>query len=256
MIDTHTHIYLPEFDSDRDEAITRAKTSGVSKLLLPNIDEASVEPMLKLVALYNTFCKPMMGLHPCSVKEDYRDVLATLEQHLVSGKAAYCAIGEIGLDYYWDKTYINHQHQALRIQLHWAAEYKLPFSMHTRDAMDDAIGIVAEHFTRGVHGVFHCFGGSVEQAKKIISMNCMLGIGGVVTYKKTALDEVLKYIPLDYIVIETDAPYLTPVPFRGKRNEPAYLIYLVKRLAEIYRLSEEEIIQCTSDNARRMFKLL
>ncbi len=255
MIDTHTHIYLPEFDNDRDAVLLRAQQEGVTQVLLPNIDLDSVESMHSCVASNKSFCKAMIGLHPCSVKDDYKIVLEKLKQYLNPESNPYCAIGEIGLDYYWDKNFIREQQDALHTQLQWASDYNLPFSMHTRDAMDDAIAITADFMKQRVRGVFHCFGGTIEQAEKIITLNCMLGIGGVVTYKKAALDEVLKFIPLSNIVLETDAPYLTPVPFRGKRNEPAYLKYIVQQLAGIYHLSEAAVIQQTSDNAKRIFQL-
>lgn len=253
MIDTHTHIYLPEFDSDRDVVIIRARQAGIDYLLLPNIDEESVDVMHALVQKEPELCKPMMGLHPCSVKADYEEVLKRLRKYFDVQK--YIAVGEIGLDYYWDKTFVEQQKKALQIQLQWCIDLQLPFSMHTREAMDDAIETVKQFESASVRGVFHCFGGTKEQAKKIIDMNCMLGIGGVVTYKKAALDEVLKYIPLDYLVLETDAPYLSPVPMRGKRNEPAYLTYIISRLATIYHCYESEIKERSSFNAKRMFRL-
>lgn len=253
MIDTHTHIYLQEFDTDRDLVIQRAKDAGITALLLPNIDLDSVEALHQCIQAYRSFCKPMMGLHPCSVTASYKDALEKLSTYLHLKSTAYCGIGEIGLDYYWDNTFVNEQKKALETQLNWCDHFSLPFSMHTREAIEDAIAITKTFLDKGVRGVFHCFGGSLAQAKQIIDMNCMLGIGGVVTYKKAALDEVLRYIPLSHIVLETDAPYLPPVPNRGKRNEPAYLTYIVKRIAGIYSVSESEVMQQTADNARRMF---
>lgn len=254
MIDTHTHIYLSEFDADRDAMISRAQSAGISHLLLPNIDQDSVEDMHRCVEVYTGFCKPMLGLHPCSVKDNYKEVLSRLKLYLDSDRC-YCAIGEIGLDYYWDKQYVPQQHNALSTQLEWAVSKGLPFSMHTRDAMDDAISITKDCVHYKTRGVFHCFGGSMDQARKILDLNCALGIGGVVTYKKSMLEDVLKFVPLDAIVLETDAPYLPPVPYRGKRNEPAYLNYIAIKLAEIYQVDKQVIIEKTTANARSIFKL-
>jgi len=258
MTDTHTHLYLPEFDADRAEMLERSHQAGLNYMLLPNIESGSIDAMHALVDNSASRCLPMMGLHPCSVKANWKDELEVVKDWLFGSKRKYYGVGEIGLDYYWDKSFVNEQHIALRKQLEWAALLDLPFSMHTREATDDCIQIVAavkkEHPT--LRGVFHCFGGTFEQANKIIDLDSMLGIGGVVTYKKAGLDLVLQHVPLEHIVLETDAPYLSPVPFRGKRNEPSYLKHVVDKLAGIYSKSAVEIEAQTDANASRMFKLI
>jgi TatD DNase family protein len=251
IIDSHTHIYLPEFAEDRKEMIQRALDAGVKKMYMPNIDSESIDLLTRLEEDYEGICLPMMGLHPCSVQENYKKELAIIEKRLSQGN--YFAVGEIGLDYYWDKTHIDSQKESFRLQIKWAKELNSPIVIHSRDSTQDCIELVKEAKDERLNGIFHCFGGSVEEANQIIELGFYLGIGGVLTYKKSGLDESLKEIDLKHLVLETDAPYLTPVPFRGKRNEPAYLTYIVQRLSEIKEVSVDEVCRITTENAERVF---
>lgn len=252
LIDTHTHIYAKEFDLDRDIMISRAITQGVEKFYLPNVDLDSIQRMLDLEAKYPERCHAMMGLHPCSVDVDYKSVLSEIEKHLYSRN--FVAVGEIGLDYYWSRDFVKEQQDAFRIQCRWAMELNIPIIIHARDSLDDLIELVTEEKNNNnLRGIFHCFGGSIDQAKKIIDLGFSMGIGGVLTYKNSGLDAVVKDIPLEYIVLETDAPYLSPVPYRGKRNESAYLLFIAKKLAEIKGMRIEEISEFTSNNALKIF---
>ncbi len=251
IIDTHCHLYSDEFDRDRKEMITRAQVEGVQKFYLPNIDSSSVSGMLQLEKDYPDVCIPMMGIHPCYIKENYKDELKLVEEWLQ--KRSFAAVGEIGLDFYWDKTHTTQQYEAFHQQIEWAKQYKLPIVIHTREAMQQSIDVVKEHAGKNLKGIFHCFGGSLDEARQITSMGLLLGIGGVLTYKKSGLKEVLKEINLEHMVLETDAPYLTPVPFRGKRNESAYLKYVVEMLAEVKNTSVEEIARVTTTNANLVF---
>ena len=254
LVDTHTHLYLPEFDGDRDMVMLHAFEAGVSKILLPNIDATSVNPLFNLVKQYPQQCFAMMGLHPCSVKENWEDELDNCRSYLFdSDRNMFFGIGEIGLDYYWDKTFVKEQQECFRLQLKWAKELNLPVSIHSREATDDCIAIVAEQKTERLNGVFHCFSGSLEQAQKIIDLGFYLGIGGVVTFKNGGLDKLLPNIPLEHLVLETDAPYLAPVPHRGKRNESSYLKLVVQKIAEIKLVTEEEVERVTTENALRVF---
>ncbi len=252
ITDTHCHLYASEFESDIDAVIKRAQQNGVQKFYLPNIDSGSVEAMLQLETQYPGICFPMIGLHPCSVKENYKEELAVVESWLA--RRRFAAVGEIGLDFYWDKTFADQQYDAFRRQIEWAKQYDLPIVIHTREAMQQCIEVVAAHKTDRLRGIFHCFGGTREEAEQIIASGFYLGIGGVLTYKKSGLKEVLKYIDLAHIVLETDAPYLTPVPFRGKRNESAYLTYVTGALAEVKQVSPEEIAAITTANANLVFQ--
>lgn len=254
LIDTHTHLYAEEFDFDRDAVIQRAINNGVDKLFLPNVDLESIPRMLELEAKYPEHCFAMMGLHPCSVAADYLQDLDKIKEYLFSRK--FAAVGEIGLDYYWSKEFISEQQEAFRIQCRWAIELNLPIIIHARESLDDLIEIVKEEKGNSdVKGIFHCFGGTVEQAKQITDLNFLMGIGGVLTYKKSGLDEVLKEIDLNYLVLETDAPYLSPVPHRGKRNESSYLIAVAEKLAEAKNISLEEVANKTTENAMTLFKM-
>lgn len=252
IIDSHTHIYLPEFADDRKDMIRRALDAGVKKMYMPNIDCESIDLLTRLEEDYEGICLPMMGLHPCSVKEDYKKELRIIEKRLAAGN--YYAVGEIGLDYYWDKTHIDIQKEAFKLQMKWAKELNLPIVIHSRDSTKDCITLVKEFKDESLKGIFHCFGGSVEEANQIIDLGFYLGIGGVLTYKKSGLDETLKEVDLKHIVLETDAPYLTPVPYRGKRNEPAYLSYIVQKLAEVKDHSIEDVCRITTQNSEKVFK--
>ena len=255
LIDTHCHLYLEEFANDIDEVLQRAQQNGVSHFLLPNIDADSIEPLYKLCEK-NASCLPMMGLHPCYIKADYEKTLKRIEKELFAAPEKFIGVGEIGLDYYWDKTYIEEQKNAFRRQLQWAKELDLPVSMHTRDSFADAFEIVKEEAKDGkLRGVFHCFSGSNEDAKKVTDIGFFMGIGGVVTFKNGGLDKALAGLNADNLVLETDAPYLAPVPFRGKRNESAYLTYVVQKLAEVLGIEVENVSEITSQNARKLFKI-
>jgi TatD DNase family protein len=254
FIDTHTHLYLPEFDQDRKEMVNRAIEQGVDLLLLPNIDSSTTEAMFKMVADFPENCHPMVGLHPGSVKENWKDELATLRPLL--DKPGVIAVGEIGMDLYWDKTFIEQQRLVFREQIKWAKEKNLPIVIHAREAFDEIFEILDDVIDENLSGVFHCFTGTVEQAHKILTYpNFMMGIGGVVTYKKAAMDQVLDKVPLDKLILETDAPYLSPVPFRGKRNESAYLVHSAEKLADIQGISLDELAKASTANARQIFNL-
>ena len=251
IIDTHTHLYLPQFDTDRKAVMARAATAGVQKFYLPAISSSETKRMLRLEQEYPDNCVAMMGLHPCYVKDNWQQELQHVEDWL--SKRTFVAIGEIGLDLYWDTTFFEQQQQVFHRQIEWALHYRLPIVIHSRDATPQTIEIIQQYAPKGLRGIFHCFGGTYEEAMQIIGANFYLGIGGVVTYKKSGLDETLKRVPLQHLVLETDAPYLTPLPFRGKRNESSYLTYVVAKLAEIYRLTPEEIAQQTTTNAETIF---
>lgn len=251
MIDTHTHLYGKEFDTDRKETIERALAAGVTKMYLPAIDSESIAAMLQMEADYPANCTLMMGLHPCYVKENWQAELALVKYWL--SKRKFAAVGEIGLDFYWDKTFADQQYQAFDTQMQWALDYKLPINIHTRNVMQETINAVKPFANNGLTGIFHCFGGSYESAKQIIDMGFSLGIGGVLTYKNAGLPEVLKKIPLAHIVLETDAPYLSPIPFRGKRNESSYLKYIVEKLCDIYEIAPDEVGRITTANAEKIF---
>ncbi len=249
--DTHTHLYDERFLDDSDAMILRSLDAGVTKMFLPNCDSETIAPMMQLAARWPQHCFPMMGIHPCYIKENYLQELAIAESWLQREK--FAAVGEIGLDYYWDKTFVAQQKEAFNIQMGWALQYDLPIVIHTRDSMTDGIAMVAARQNGKLRGIFHCFGGSAEEARQIIDLGFYLGIGGVVTYKNSTLPGVLKDIPLEHIVLETDAPYLTPVPYRGKRNESAYIPLIGTTIATIKNCSVEEVADITTGNATRLF---
>lgn len=251
LIDTHAHVYLPEFDPDGQAMLQRAAAAGVARILMPAIDSATHGVQLALETAMPGFCISMMGVHPCSVKENYKDELKTAREWWE--KRHFIGVGEIGLDFYWDKTFTTQQYQAFHEQLEWALQYDVPVSIHSRNATDECIAVVAEHQKGKLKGVFHCFSGDVVQAGKIIDLGLYLGIGGVVTFKNAGLDRVLEQIAPDRVVLETDAPYLAPVPYRGKRNEPAYLRYVVEKLAMIKKMPVEEVAAITTANAEKLF---
>lgn len=252
IIDTHCHLYAEEFENDIEQVIANAQQESVQQFYLPNIDSSSIESMLQLEAKYPGVCIAMMGLHPCSVNADYKKELQTVESWLQ--KRRYAAVGEIGLDFYWDRTFEIQQYEAFRRQTELALQYQLPIVIHTRNAMQQCIDVVSEYAGRGLKGIFHCFGGSMQEAEQIIALGFYLGIGGVLTYKKSGLPAVLDHISLEHMVLETDAPYLAPVPKRGKRNESAYLKYIITALAEIKQTSPEEIARITTANATFVFQ--
>ncbi len=253
LIDTHAHIYSEDYLNDVDNVLQRAYDNDVKKIILPNIDTASVKRLLDLTDAYPHLCYPLMGLHPTSVAADYREELQALEYWLEKRK--FYGIGEIGIDLYWDRTYLNEQQDAFRYQLKLAKSNQLPVVIHVRDSFDEVYAIVKQEQDGNLNGIFHCFTGTHTEAEKIIGLGFLLGIGGVVTFNNSNLSEVIKSIPVQKLVIETDAPYLTPVPKRGKRNESAYLVYVAQALAKIYDVSVNEIAEITSENARNLFKI-
>ena len=255
IIDTHAHLYAEEFSEDQTEVFTRAAAAGVHYFLLPNINSESIPLMEKLIKEQkNTI--PMMGLHPSYVKENWREELKIIETHLFKNPSKYCAVGEIGMDLFWDKTFIEAQKIVFRTQISWAKKLKLPIAIHARDAFDEIFEILDEENDESLKGVFHCFTGSIEQATKILDYGGFkLGIGGVITYKNSGLTEVLNSVELKHLVVETDAPYLSPAPFRGKRNESSYLSYIIEKISGIYKLSDAIIAEVTSQNAIELFQL-
>ena len=256
MIDTHSHIYAEEFTEDVEAVIQRAKAVGVEKILLPNINLQTIQPMLSLCRRHPGFLYPMLGLHPTDLTSDFQSQLHTLESQLSAGHP-YVAIGEVGLDFYWSKEFYEEQLQAFRIQIEWAVLHRLPLMIHTRSAHRELMAVMNDYRQAGLTGVFHCFSGSLEEAHDLLDFEGFaLGIGGVVTYKKSTLPEVLRHVPLSRIVLETDAPYLAPVPHRGKRNESAFVAETMRALSYIYNVEEEEVQSTTNTTVKRIFSLL
>tara|TARA_Y100000813_G_scaffold196073_1_gene178882 strand:- start:1075 stop:1842 length:768 start_codon:yes stop_codon:yes gene_type:complete len=252
-IDSHTHLFSSQFDNDRHQVVQKAIDQGVDKMLLPNINSKTLEAMHQLCQDFPQHCYPMMGLHPCDVKDDYEEELKIIKSHLDKGK--YVAIGEIGIDLYWDKGTLDIQKKAFRQQLKWAKEYDLPVAIHIRNSFDTIFEVLEEVNDQNLRGVFHCFTGSKEQGQKAIEMGFMLGIGGVVTFKNSGLDKVLKELPLDKLLLETDSPYLAPTPYRGQRNESSFITIVAQKLAEIYEVNLEEVAIKTTQNAKTLFNL-
>lgn len=250
FIDTHAHIYDAAFDADLPTIIAQSTKNGIAKIYMPGIDSGSIDAMMELENTYPDTCIAMMGLHPCYVKENYQAELAIVQDWL--GKKNFPAIGEIGLDYYWDKTFMKEQQIAFTTQMQWGLDFKLPIVIHTRNAMGETIEAVKPFAKKGLRGIFHCFSGSKESAEQIINMGFLLGLGGVLTYKNAGVAEAIKDIPMEFLVLETDAPYLSPVPYRGKRNEPSYMLEVAKKLAEIKNIPLHEIGEMTSRNAERL----
>lgn len=256
MIDTHSHIYGEEFDEDRSSVVERARQAGVEAIMLPNINMDSIRPMLNLCSEYPDFCYPMMGLHPEDVRDDYSKVLDMMYEELNSAGNRYVAIGEVGLDFYWDETYRSQQIEAFERQVCWARDFNLPMVIHTRSAHRELVDVMKDHRNDALTGIFHCFGGTQEEAEELLTFEgFVLGIGGVVTYKKSTLPDVLRNVPLERIVLETDAPYLAPMPHRGKRNESAFVADTMKRIAEIYGMEPSEVDKVTTATAKRLFRL-
>ncbi len=250
LIDTHAHIYLEQFDVDRIEMLERAKEKHISGIYMPNIDLNSLLTLKKL-AEQSEICFPMLGLHPCSVTAGYKQVLKEMYTYMADEK--YVGIGETGIDLYWDKTYYKEQCDSFQTQIDWAKEMSLPVIIHSRESLDQTIGMISSNQNGNLRGIFHCFNGSWEQAQRIMDLGFLMGMGGVITFKNSGMTEVVKKIPLKYLVLETDAPYLTPTPFRGKRNEPAYVKLVAEKLADIKETTIEEIALVTTMNAHKLF---
>jgi len=253
MIDTHSHIYLAEFDQDRQNIVENAKKVGVEKVVLANVDSQTIVQLEKTQSDFSDFCISAMGLHPTSVKEDYLAELQIIKQQLFS--KSYSAIGEIGLDLYWDETFINQQVIVFEEQIHWALELNLPVIIHIRKAFSEVFRSLDKFGKNLPKGVFHCFSGGIQEAKKAVELGFLLGIGGVVTYKNTNLQQILQQIGIEQLILETDAPYLAPVPYRGKRNEPKFLTEIRAKLSEIFNISENQIDEITTNSAKRLFKI-
>lgn len=253
FVDTHTHIYDHDFDADRAEVVQRALDNGVGVMLLPNVDASTMAPMMETHEQFPECTRVMMGLQPEEVKGDYKQVLAAMEKELE--KDIFIGVGEVGLDFYWDTTFEKEQIDAFETQLDWAKQLSLPLSIHCRNAFSFMARILEKHQDGGLHGVMHCFTGTEEEARVYLELGFHLGLGGVTTYKNCSVRDYLHNIPLDRIVLETDAPYLSPVPRRGQRNEPAFLVDTAKKIAEIYEMSVEEIAETTTNNAKMLFKI-
>lgn len=252
FIDSHTHLYSKSFSSDREEMIARAQEKGLTKFYLPNIDSTSIEGMLELEKNYPGTCIPMMGLHPCSVKDNVMEELAIVGEWLE--KREFAAVGEIGIDLYWEKENLKTQQMAFRFQIDLALKHGLPIVIHSRDSFEEVLDVLREYKGSGLTGILHCFTGSLEQAQELVRLGFLLGIGGVVTYKNGGLEPVIREIGLESLVLETDSPYLSPVPYRGKRNESSYVPIIAQRVADIKEISLDEVASITSGNAQRIFK--
>ena len=251
--DTHAHLYADEFRQDREDMLVRAAEAGVTKIFMPNIDHTSIDEMLEVELKHPGVCYPMMGLHPCSVKKDFEKELYEVEQWL--GNRKFSAVGEMGTDLFWDKTFWEQQKEAFLIQAGWAKKHDLPLIIHCRESMEETLTLLEPLADGKLSGIFHCFTGSVEQAKRIVAMGFYLGIGGVATFKNGGLDKVLPELTLEKVVLETDSPYLAPVPHRGKRNEPCFIPLVAAKLATLMNVSMEEVQSATSSNAARIFGL-
>ena len=254
FIDTHAHLYEDSFKEEWGELSQQIQSSGVFQVYLPNVDTDTIGPLIELTKKNPEFFYPMMGIHPCSVKENYKEELHAAEMAFNNKEVNYVAVGEIGLDYYWDKTYIQEQKDAFRIQASWANELNLPIIIHSRDSMDDLILLLKQLPEVKRKGIFHCFTGTIEQAKEIIDLGYYIGIGGVVTFKNSHLSSILPAIGLERIVLETDAPYLAPVPFRGQKNHSVHLIHIARKMADIFQLSLNELANITNQNAMAVFE--
>jgi TatD DNase family protein len=251
LTDTHTHIYYEANEEKLDQQMQRCSDNGIQRLFLPNVASATIPLVLGLSKKYPETCFPMLGLHPCDVKEDYEEELSLIHQAVQKNKVY--AIGEIGMDLYWDKTFIKEQQHSFRTQIAWAKELGLPIVIHCRDAFDEVFEVLEDLKDEKLRGIFHCFTGNLEQAQQAIQLNFYLGIGGVLTYKKAGLAEVIQDIDLQYLVLETDAPYLAPVPYRGKPNESAYLLYVAQKLADIKGISLAQVAEVTTANSIKVF---
>lgn len=252
LIETHAHIYSSKFDSDRDEVMDQIREAGIERVYMPNVDVETIDTMLACEEKYPDLCIPMMGLHPCDVKEDFQKQLYVMEEWLE--KRPFAAVGEIGLDLYWDKTFFEQQKEALKIQIGWAKKKKLPVVIHCRESMDETIELIRQEQDGSLTGVFHCFTGTLQQAQEIIELGFLLGIGGVSTFKNGGLDQVIPQLELGNLVLETDSPYLAPVPYRGKRNSPVYLPIIAEKIGDYLAISKEEVAKKTKENALNLFR--
>lgn len=253
-IDTHAHIYAEEFKADRDDMLRKSEEAGIIKIFMPNIDHTSIDVMMELESKDSSRYVSMMGLHPCSVNKDFEKELYLVEDWL--GKRKFSAVGEMGTDLYWDKTFWPQQQEAFKVQVQLAKKYSLPLVIHCRESIDETIALLEPFVDGTLTGIFHCFSGSLEQAKKMIEMNFYLGIGGVATFKNGGLDKVLPDIDLKHIVLETDSPYLAPVPHRGKRNEPSYIPLIALKICDLKKITLDELSIATTDNARKVFPVV
>jgi TatD DNase family protein len=253
LVDTHTHVYDHQFSLDRNESMQRALDAGVGMMLLPNVDASTIAPMLELHEQYPDHTRVMMGLQPEEVKEDYKEVLSMMEKELEHG--IYVGVGEVGLDFYWDSTYEKQQLEAFETQLDWSKQLGLPLSIHCRNAFEKMVKILEKKQDGGLHGIMHCFTGTEEEAKVYLELGFHLGLGGVTTYKNCGVKDYLPNLPLDRIVLETDAPYLAPVPCRGKRNEPAFLVHTAQRIADVLQMPLDDFAEVTTTNAKVLFGL-
>ena len=251
FVDTHSHIYSEEFSSDRSEVIVNALKSGVSKIILPNIDSSTIKPLLDLTASNTDLFIPLIGLHPTSVKEDFHKELEIIEYWL--NKRKFSGIGEIGIDLYWDKTFINEQIEAFQIQIGWAKRAGIPVVIHVRDSFPEVIEVIEQEKEESLRGVFHSFTGTADQAAHVIELGFKIGVGGIVTFKNSGLDEVVQQIDLQHILLETDSPWLAPVPHRGRRNESAYITSIATKVALLHNISTEEVGRVTTQNAKQLF---
>jgi len=251
LIDTHSHIYTGDFNSDIDEIIQRAYNNGVKKIILPNIDAGSIKRLIDLSSAYPHICYPLMGLHPTSVTEDYKEDLQAVEYWMEKHK--FYGIGETGIDLYWEKTFLKEQQEAFRYQIKMAENSKMPIIIHVRNSFEEVYEIVKQEQNGSLKGIFHCFSGNEQEAQKVIDLGFLLGIGGVLTFKNSNLDEVIEKVELKNLVLETDSPYLAPVPKRGQRNESSYLVYVAQKLAEVYNIPVKEVAEITTMNARSLF---
>lgn len=255
MIDTHSHLFVEDFKDDLSQVINRAREAGVTKIFMPNIDDGSIDDLLSTCERYSDFCFPLMGLHPTSVGSDYKEKLKIIESEYRKNHDIYVGIGEVGLDYYWDTSYRKEQIKAFKIQIEWALENNLPLIIHCRNAFDDLYDVLLPYKNSALRGIIHSFTGENEDAKKMLTFeNFLFGINGVVTFKKSTLPDVLPLIPLDRIVLETDSPYLSPVPYRGKRNETSYIVKVAEKVSDIYGVKIEDVVSKTDKNAFKLFE--
>lgn len=252
FVDTHSHIYSEEFSTDRDEVIARAIKAGINKIVLPNIDSSTIKPMLDLADSGPDLFVPLIGLHPTSVKEDFRKELQIMEYWF--NKRIFSGIGEIGIDLYWDKTFINEQIEAFTIQIGWAKKARIPIVIHVRDSFPEVIALLEQEKDESLTGVFHSFTGNIEQAAQVIELGFKIGVGGIVTFRNSGMDKVVQQIDLKHILLETDSPWLAPVPHRGRRNESAYITAIAAKIASLHQTSNEDVARITTQNAQQLFE--